>query len=160
MASISGITTALKKFSGKPLAVTSKVLGAATAAAVLYDAHSLGREKAIVTDDIESADRFIDQYNNYIMSDKESATVAKLKKGWFDMQQSFSFFHPVSKAKGYVAGFGKTLCTELPAVALSVTALASKSWIGKTAGVLLAGNAIKTLVCDVMGVGSTKPRKS
>lgn len=75
------------------------------------------------------------------------------------MQQSFSFFHPVSKTKGYLAGFVKTICTELPAVALSVVSLASKSWVGKTAGVLLAGNAIKTLVCDVMGVGSTKPRK-
>lgn len=159
MASISAITTALKKFSGKPLAVTSKVLGAATAAAVVYDSHVNGREKAIVTDDIESADRFIDQYNNYIVSDKESATVAKLKRGWFDMQQSFSFFHPISKGKGYLKGFGKTLCNELPNVALSAVALLGKGWLSKTSGVLLAVNAVKTLVCDVFGVGSSKPRQ-
>ncbi len=159
MASISGITTALKKFSGKPLAVTSKVLGVATVAAVVYDSHVNGKEKAIVTDEIESADRFIDQYNNYIVSDKESATVAKLKKGWFDMQQSFSFFHPVSKGKGYLAGFGKTVCSELPNVVLSGVALFNKGWLGKTSGVLLACNAVKTLVCDVFGIGSTKPRQ-
>ena len=159
MASISAITTALKKFSGKPLAVTSKVLGAATVASVLYDSHINGREKAIVTDDIESADRFIDQYNNYIVSDKESATVAKLKKGWFDMQQGFSFFHPISKGKGYLTGFGKTVCNELPNVVLSAVALKSKGWLGKASGVLLAANAVKTIVCDVLGVGSTKPRQ-
>lgn len=159
MASISAITTALKKLSGKPLAVTSKVLGAATVASVLYDSHINGREKAIVTDDIESADRFIDQYNNYIVSDKESATVAKLKKGWFDMQQGFSFFHPISKGKGYLTGFGKTVCNELPNVVLSAVALKSKGWLGKASGVLLAANAVKTVVCDVLGVGSTKPRQ-
>ncbi len=159
MASISAITTALKKFSGKPLAVTSKVLGAATVAAVVYDSHVNGKEKAIVTDELESADRFIDQYNNYIVSDKESATVAKMKKGWFDMQQSFSFFHPVSKGKGYLKGFGRTVCNELPAVALSAAALLSKGWVGKASGVLLACNAVKTLVCDVLGIGSTKPRQ-
>ena len=39
------IGSAAKKISGRPLEVTSKVLGAATIASVVYDSHINGKEK-------------------------------------------------------------------------------------------------------------------
>ena len=148
------ITSALKTFSGKPLGVMSKALGVASVASVVYDAHVNAVERAKYTDNIESADRFSKQYNQYMSSTRESATVCKLKKHWFDFQQNFSLYHPISKTKGYVGGFLNTVINEAPVVALSVVSLASKSWVGKAAGVALALNGIKTLFVDVFGIGS------
>lgn len=156
MAISPNITTALKKFSGKPLGVMSKALGVATVASVIYDAHVNAKEKAIVTDNLESVDRFSRQYDQYMSSTKESATVCKLKKHWFDFQQNFSLYHPISKTKGYVGGFVNTAINELPVIGLSALALASKSWLGKASGVMLALNGIKTLFVDVLGVGAKK----
>lgn len=156
MSIIPKVTSAIKTFSGKPMGVMSKALGVASVASVIYDSHINGREKAIVTDDLESADRFSRQYKNYMTSTKESATVCGLKKQWFDIQQSFSLYHPASKAKGYFCGFGSTVIKELPVLVLSAVSLASKGILGKTAGVLLALNGVKTLVCDVFGIGSKK----
>lgn len=150
------ITTALKNFSGKPLGVMSKALGVASVASVVYDAHINAKERAIVTDNLESVDRFSKQYDQYMSSTKESATVCKLKKHWFDFQQNFSLYHPISKTKGYVGGFLDTAINELPVIGLSALALASKNWVGKTAGVMLALNGVKTLFVDVFGVGSQK----
>lgn len=156
MAISPNITTALKKISGKPLGVMSKALGVATVASVIYDAHVNAKEKAIVTDNLESVDRFSRQYDQYMSSTKESATVCKLKKHWFDFQQNFSLYHPISKTKGYVGGFINTAINELPVIGLSALALASKSWLGKASGVMLALNGIKTLFVDVLGVGAKK----
>ena len=156
MAISPNITTALKKFSGKPLGVMSKALGVATVASVIYDAHVNAKEKAIVTDNLESVDRFSRQYDQYMSSTKESATVCKLKKHWFDFQQNFSLYHPISKTKGYVGGFINTAINELPVIGLSALALASKSWLGKASGVMLALNGIKKLFVDVLGVGAKK----
>ena len=156
MAISQNVTTALKKFSGKPLGVMSKALGVATVASVIYDAHVNAKEKAIVTDNLESVDRFSRQYDQYMSSTKESATVCKLKKHWFDFQQNFSLYHPISKTKGYVGGFINTAINELPVIGLSALALASKSWLGKASGVMLALNGIKTLFVDVLGVGAKK----
>lgn len=154
MSVIPKVAGAIKTFSGKPLGVMSKALGVATVASVIYDSHVNAKEKAVVTDEIESADRFSKQYNNYLTSTRESATVCKLKKHWFDIQQSFSLYHPTSKAKGYFSGFSSTVVKNAPLVALSAITLASKGILGKTAGVLLAFNGVKTLVCDVFGIGS------
>lgn len=156
MAISPNVTTALKKFSGKPLGVMSKALGVATVASVIYDAHVNAKERAIVTDNLDSADRYSKQYDQYMSSTKESATVCKLKKHWFDFQQNFSLYHPISKTKGYVGGFLNTAINELPVIGLSALALASKSWVGKASGVILALNGIKTLFVDVLGVGSKK----
>ena len=158
MAISPNITTALKKFSGKPLGVMSKALGVATVASVIYFSHYNWneRDKAIVTDNLESVDRFSRQYDQYMSSTKESATVCKLKKHWFDFQQNFSLYHPISKTKGYVGGFVNTAINELPVIGLSALALASKSWLGKASGVMLALNGIKTLFVDVLGVGAKK----
>lgn len=147
------ITSALRTFSGRPLGIMSKALGAAAVASVVYDSHVNGRERANVTDEIESADRFINQYEQYVTSDKQSATVCGLKKKWFDIQQGFSYYHPVSRAKGYLSGFGNTVISELPVIALSVLALGCKNAVSKGAGVLLALHGLKTLFYDVMGIG-------
>ncbi|MBQ4122387.1 hypothetical protein IJD44_01495 [bacterium] len=157
MVNFSKITSALKTFSGKPLAVTSKVLGAATCAAVLYDAHVNGRERAGVQDMNDTADRFENQYNQYLTSDKESATICKMKKLWYNAQQDFPYYHVISRTKGYLSAFGSTLFKDIPLIALSVLAIKTKD-IGKVAGVLLAGHGLKTFLYDVIGIASEKKR--
>lgn len=150
------MVTAIKKFSGKPLGVMSKALGAASVAAVVYDAHVNAKERSYATDSTESADRFISQYNNYRASDTQSATVAGLKKQWYDIQQSFSYYHPISKTKGYLSGFGSSIVTQAPVLGLSALALCCKSGLSKAGGVLLGVHAIKTILYDVIGIGKNK----
>lgn len=155
MVNISRVTSAIKTFSGKPMGVISKVLGAATCAAVVYDAHINGKEKAGVTDMNDTADRFENQYNQYLVSDKESATICKFKKFWYNVQQDFPYYHVVSRTKGYVGSFVSTLIKDSPLIALSVLAIKTKN-VGKIAGALLAGHGIKTFLYDIMGINAEK----
>lgn len=157
MSIIPKITSALKTAGGKPLSVASKVLGVATCAAVIYDSHINGRERAYVVDEKETGDRFMNQYSQYMTSEKESAVVCKMKKLWYELQQSFPFYHVTSRTKGYTGGFCKTLIKSLPLIGLSAVALLSKGKIpGKIAGAALAVNAVKTFLYDVAGVGASK----
>lgn len=148
------VKNAFVNFSKNPKSAIPKALGIASVAAVIYDSHINGKERAIVTDDIESADRFSRQFQDYMTSTKDSATVCKLKKHWFDIQQSFPLYHPISRAKGYIDAFGSTAIRELPVLALSAVSLVSKGILCKAAGVLLALNGVRTVVCDVIGIGS------
>lgn len=159
MAVIPAITSAAKKFVGKPMGVASKVLGVATVASVLYDSHINGREKAYAVDSLSSADRFYNQYKQFMTMEKESATISKMKKWWFELQQDFSFLHIFDSAKGYASGFGQTIARGLPLLALSAVALKFKT-AGKVAGALLAANGVKTLLYDVMGVGAKKSERN
>lgn len=149
------ITPTLKKLSGKPLGVASKVMGVAALAAVVYDAHINGREKAYSKDMIESGDKFYNQYKQFMTSDKESATISKMKKLWFDMQQNNSGQHLFTRAKGYLTGAGETIIRNLPVIALSALALKFKT-VGKISGCLLGAIGLKTLLYDVAGVGEKK----
>lgn len=158
MSAIPKITSAIKTFAGKPMGLMSKALGAVTCAAVLYDAHINGKEEAISDDRIDTADRFEKNYKNYMSSAKESATICKLKKLWYDSSLTFSYPHVFSRIGGYTTGAGKTLFKGLPLVALSVVAIRFNK-IGKIAGTLLAGHGIKTLLYDVAGVGSNSKDK-
>lgn len=158
MSVIPAITSAAKKISGKPMAVAAKALGAATVASVVYDAHINGRERAYSLDEVNSADRYMNQYKNYMTMEKPSATVAKMKKAWFNTQQNFSYYHFIDRAKGYFSGFGKTITENLPLIGLSALALKFKG-IGKIAGGLLALNGIKTFTYDVMGIGNRKTER-
>ena len=155
---IPAIKSAAKKISGKPLGIASKVLGVATAASVLYDAHINGRERANSLDSVNSADRYYNQYKQYMTLEKESATLAKMKKWWFDVQQNFSYYHIVTRAKGYLSGFSQTLVSDLPLLGLSAAALKFKN-AGKVAGTLLAANGVKALLYDVMGIGAKKTER-
>lgn len=152
------ITTAAKKFSGKPLGVMSKAIAVATCASVLYDTHINGRERAYSLDEVESGDRFYNQFKQFMTSDRESATICKLKKIWYNLQQDFPFYHITSKTKGYFAGAGNTLLKSLPLIGLSAIALKFKK-AGKVAGILLGINAIQALLCDVMGIDFKKPER-
>ena len=158
MSKITAITTNLKNFSGKPLGVLSKTLGVASVAAVIYDAHVNGKIKAESTDIDSTADRYFKNYKQFMTSDKNSASINKLKRVWFDIKQNFSYYHPYNKTKGYLAGFGKTLLNELPIIGLSAIALKFKN-VGKIAGILLGINAGKVLFFDVFGLGKEKKKK-
>lgn len=154
MSIVSKIPTALKTFSGKPLAIASKMMGVATCAALVYDSHVNGKERAKVTDEIETGDRYYNQFKQYMTSDKESATICNMKKKWFEIQQDFGLYHPISKTKGYVGGFVNTVIKNLPYIAAATIALCKFKVPSKIAGVFLGLAGIKTLVSDVFGIGS------
>ena len=97
MAVIPAIISGAKKFSGKPMEYTAKALAVATTASVIYDSHINGRERAYSLDELDSADRYYNQYKQYMTMDKESATISKMKKWWFNMQQSFPYYHIISR---------------------------------------------------------------
>lgn len=160
MAVIPAITSAVKKFYGKPMHVTSKVLGVATTAAVLYDSHVNGRERAEAMNEIKTADTFYNQYKNYMTLEKDSATLCKMKKWWFNIQRDFPFDNFAYKTGGYVSGFGRTVARELPALALSALALIPKNpTVNKVAGTFLAANGLYSFFTDVVGLGATKSER-
>ncbi len=147
--------TGLKKFAGKPLAISSKVLGAATVASVIYDAHVNGKERAEVNNELKSADSFYKNYKQYSISNKESATVAQMKKDYFLGMLTFPGKHICYKAGGYFSGFFNTLFRNLPRLALASVSLAFDK-VGKVAGCLLGFSWLQTYVHEVMGLGQKK----
>ena len=157
----SSVATGVKKFYGKPMSVTSKVLGVATVASVVYDSHINGRERAYAMDEIKSADTFYNQYKQYMSVEKDSATICKMKKWWFDVQRNFPLDNIAYKTGGYLSGFGRTVTREIPVLALSALALIPKNkTVNKVAGTFLALNGLQTLLTDVMGVGATKSERN
>lgn len=170
---ISTVATTAQKLSGKPLGVMSKALGIASAAAIIYDAHVNGRERANGIAEVETADRFYNDYYQYLSSDSGSATTGKMKKTWFEIKTALPFYEPLSRTKGYLYGVTKTLTEELPVLFLSATALifgkhafigkkCSKlgNAIGKTAGAMLALNVTDKILYEVIGVGKKKEKLS
>jgi hypothetical protein len=147
-----------KKIAGKPMAVASKVIGAGTIASVLYDAHINGREKAFITDELSSADRFYRLHKQYMTSDKNSATVSQMKNGWFLGQMSNNCAHFGNKIRGYLSGFGETVFNNVPRLLLSAVSLRFNK-LGKVAGTLLALDWGKTYITDVMGLGAKDPNR-
>ena len=161
MAVIPAMTSAVKKFYGKPMHVTSKVLGVATTAAVIYDSHINGREGAYAMNEIKTADTFYNQYKNFMTLDKDSATLSKMKKWWFNVQREFPFDNFAYKTGGYISGFGRTVTREMPVLALSALALIPKNpMVNKVAGTLLGANGLYTFLTDVVGIGSTKSERT
>lgn len=158
MAVIPAIISGVKKFSGKPMEITSKALAVATTASVIYDSHINGRERAYSLDELDSANRYYNQYKQYMTMDKESATISKMKKWWFNLQQSFPYYHIISRANGYLKGVGETIINSIPLIGLSAVALKFKT-AGKIAGGLLAAAGIKTLMYDVIGIGAKKAER-
>ena len=151
--SIAGIKNAIVKVAkSKPATVASKAIGAIAIGSVIYDSHVNAKEDAICKDQLKSANRFFNEYDNYMISHRESATVAKLKSWWFDAQQSFSSFHFANRASGYLGGFCKTVATNLPVLALGATSLFTKN-VGKVASALLILGGIKTFLYDIAGIG-------
>lgn len=158
MAVIPHIGAAVKIFSKKPLEITSKVLGAAVMTSVLYDAHINAKERAKVLDIVNTADRYEQNYKQYMHLEKRSQTIADLKNLWFGMQRSFSWVHLYSKAAGYIEGAFKTLWSNIPEIALSIAAVKSGKYktLGKAAGIVLAADTAKTLLYDTAGIGTGK----
>lgn len=145
------VKSTAKKLTGKPLLYASKGMGVLATAAVLYDAHVNGVERATVKDDIDTANRFYNQHRQYRTTNTNSATIAKIKNIWFDMQQSFPFNHSTSKVLGYLGGFGMTIAKNIPVLALSaVSVLAKNPTVSKVTGSLVAAYGAKVVVDDVI----------
>ena len=151
---ITKIGTQAKSFINKDLPY--KVLGGVTLASVAYDAYSEGRDKSLIRDKLDTADRFETNYKQSRRLHKPSQTLSDMKDAWFDVQQTFSIYHIVSKLSGYFEGISKTILGNLPEIGLSLMALNTKNHkvLGKASGVLLALNAAKTILYEVIGLGS------
>lgn len=149
------ISQTAKKISGKPLGVASKAIGVATLASVLYDAHVNGKEKAYTTDSLEYSEKYLKNLDNYATLERNSATLAKLKGIWFNIQQNMPFRHSGLQIKGYCKGFGETLINNLPNIGLGIAALKFKN-LGKVAGVILGVFGIHSALYDVGGLKSKK----
>lgn len=147
------VVNGAKSFVGKPMKVASKVVGAGTIASVLYDAHVNGKEKAFVNDDLNSADRFYKLHKQYMTSEKNSATVCQMKRGWFLGQMTNGCAHFFNKIGGYLGGVGETLFNNVPRLLLSAVALRFDK-LGKVAGTLLTLDWGKTYLLDVIGIGA------
>ena len=151
------LTNVAKKLSGKPLLYGAKAMGVVATAAVLYDAHVNGVERAIVKDDVDTANRVYNQHYQSRTSDHNSATIAKMKNVWYDMQQAFPFNHSTSKVFGYMAGFGMSLVKNIPVLALSAVSVLAKNPIAsKVAGSLVAAYGAKVVFDDVITTKSPK----
>ena len=145
-----------KIYSGQPLEVASKALGFATLASVIYDSHINGKEKAIVNDRVNTVDRFERNFKQYMTMQKSSQSIADAKGVLFSVQRKANWHHVVSKITGYVIGVSKTILGNLPEIGLSILALRTKNhkFLGKASGVLLAVNAVKSILSDIFGVES------
>lgn len=150
MTAISGITTALKKFSGKPLAITSNVIAAASVASVIYDAHISGKEESVVKYERDVSNKLYNNYKQYIGSSSGSATVAQLKKWWYNTKQDYTLDNQASRVVGYASGAMNKIGPNLPVLGLSAIALLGKKIFCKLAGGLLALNAAKIIASDVI----------
>ena len=156
ISTVSKIGSETKKFVTKD--ISCKVLGGVTLASVVYDMYEHGKEKAVAKDIVETAERYDENYRNYMNMRKPSQTIADMKNGWFEMQHSFSWTHIVSKVSGFLKGISQVVMANLPEIVLSVLALKVKNhqFLGKLSGGLLSINALKVVLFDVMGIGSGK----
>ena len=153
---IKSVIDKIKPYTGQPLELTSKALGFFTLGSIIYDCHINGKEKAVVTDRLNTVDRFERNYKQYMTMQKSSQSIADAKGMLFSMQRKGHWHHLISKITGYVTGVGKTLLGNLPEIVLSVLALKTKNHkiLGKTAGVLLGINALKSFLSDIIGIDS------
>ena len=143
--------TIFKKLNGKPMTYASKAVGITALASVLYDAHiNFSYFKFILI-------KFFNQYKQYMTREKSSATIAGLKKFWFNMQQNFPLKHLLPKTTGYLKGFGETIFSDIPLVLLSALSIKSKK-LGKLSSVLLLISGAKNILYDVVGIGANKRR--
>ena len=145
------LKTTAKKLGGAPLLYASKGLAVVTTAAVLYDAHVNGVDRARIKDSTDTANRVYNQYRQKHMSKSNSATISKMKDMWFEVQQAFPFNHSTSKVLGYIGGFSATLIKNIPAIALSVVSVAAKNpTVSKVAGCLLGAYGAAVLGSNVL----------
>ena len=103
----------------------------------------------------ETAERLCSTYKQYMSMDDNSQTIADLKKKWFRTQQSFSFYHMLSKVKGYASGAAQVLTNNLPELGLAAVAIATRKFnmAGKIAAGILTLKGIKSICVDVIGIG-------
>ena len=142
---------AIKKFAGKPLEYGSKAIGVVALSAILYDAHVNGKEGAIVKDELDTANRVYNQYNQYLKSYTGSATIAKMKNTWYEIQKAFPFDHSTSKVLGYLGGFGMTIAKNIHVIGLSALSIFAKNpTISKAAGSMVALYGAKVVTDDVL----------
>lgn len=151
-----GIKNGYNYVKTNPKGAAIKAVGATALAVSVYDAHVIGKEKSESKKMINGANRFYGDYKYYRASDRESATVGKLKEFRFDTKP-YSLYHTKDNITGYAQGFGESIAGKLPIVGLGVLALKFKS-AGKAAAIILGVIGAKIAVTDVLGIGEKREK--
>lgn len=132
--------------------VVSKIAGGVTAAAVLYNAHDVGKKMSEEYVKERGAERMLHFYGPSRRTDDRNATTSKLKDFYFRVNADWNLPDKINAGIGYVKGAFLQMAADVIPAALATGALLTKKFSKLfTAGLALYG--IKYLVCDVMDVG-------
>ena len=140
------------------MTIISKIAGGLSLFSCLTDAHKTGLIYANNEYAKASGDTFISCSLGAQKADKISSKDAQ-RKNWL-LRNNFlgGINEGFAKVGGYFKGFGNSIVRYLPNIALSAVALKFQT-AGKVAGALLAASGLKTLVYDVMGIGTKKAER-
>lgn len=147
-----------------PLTIVSKLLGAAGAAAVLYEANVVGVTKSKKAQIVSVSDRLPDQYVASTKLDIESPITAKIKEKTFEWQLDWNLPEFLSGIKGYFEGAIESLSNNIIPAALATGALVFGGLLGRGSGkslaklcaLGLAAVGVKRLLYDTWGIGREK----
>lgn len=132
--------------------VASKIAGGITAAAVLYNAHDVGKKTSEEYVKERCAKRMLHYYMPSRRVDDRNAMTSKLKDEYFRLNADWNLPDKINAGIGYFKGAFTQMAIDIIPAALATGALLTKKFSKIfTAGLIAYG--IKYLVCDVMDIG-------
>ncbi len=131
----------------------AKIVGAATAGLVLYDAHKNGTIKGTMDSKLNTANSMVDHYIQSNIMEKSSTVEMNAKKGFFRFVMDNNLRESINATCGYVSGFLSSCVTDIIPAALATVAMLSNNKIGKFCGLGLVAYGAKYLLYDIMTVG-------
>lgn len=148
-------TANAKKFNfGNAVAKTTGYVGLA---AVVYDAHKLGKVRAGENRREAIATAGLDAYMDSKQLNKPSCLMSELQNKRFDMEMKGKLFNGVrnffNSAKGYVKGVGESLVSNVVPLALSAVTILTKGKASKVAATALATYGAVDVARNAFGVG-------
>lgn len=148
-------TANAKKFNlGNAVAKTTGYVGLA---AVVYDAHKLGKVRAGETRREAIATAGLDAYMDSKQLNKPSCLMSEIQNKRFDMEMKGQLFNQVrnffNSAKGYVKGVAESLVSNVVPLALSAVTVLTKGKVSKVAATGLAAYGAVDVARNAFGVG-------
>ena len=134
------------------LAIASKILGGAVAAAVVYDAHKIGVRGSAEHVKIRQASRIRDTFLPSTRSESRSDLTSNLKDKYARFHLEWNLPDKFNAVVGYVKHSFNQLAEHIIPATLATGALLSKNY-SKFFGAGLLVYGLKYLVCDVMDIG-------
>ena len=130
----------------------SKIAGGITAAAVLYNAHGVGKKMSEEHVKEKAAHRMIYFYVPSRRTDDRNEITNKLKDWYFRVNADWNLPDKINAFTGYIKGaFTQMASDVIPAILATGALLTKKCPKLFTGGLLLYG--IKYFICDVMDIG-------